>query len=431
MESPTSTAYNRLDEAHRAWHNALNGYHAVEDFRAAVNSAIQSYRNLTFVLQSQKSNLPGFESWYSKWQELMKNDEVLRALHTARTTVVHVEDLKFRSKAVATIKDWVDREQLSFAFNPLADTEQIAKGLYEVYAKGIPATPVARARMVFQFERTWIYEKLPNQELLEALAHTHQFFLRLLNSADLEFSLPAKTTYRTGNFCEAELTEEGTLKCMIATGIERSLFFGLEDGNIYTQRKEGKSSPSLADMEKAKKRYGDVWKSERIALMLKGVFDGGFPFDQVETLAKASIANLEKDKYLVPISFIFTNQEESPIMIPHVFTNQAQKILSMDGVAQEVLKNKATYVLNIAEIWIAEHTENDSEIAISCRKDKREAIQISVISADVGKNVIIPFHKEAGNIIFSEITVEDFKTDEEHNNFILLAIIKALKSVKP
>jgi hypothetical protein len=61
MSNDLDTAYRRLDEGHRAWHLALDGYHKIDDFRAGINSAIQSFRNLTFALQKQKAGLPNFD----------------------------------------------------------------------------------------------------------------------------------------------------------------------------------------------------------------------------------------------------------------------------------------------------------------------------------------------------------------------------------
>ena len=98
--SPLDTAYNRLDEAHRAWHTALDGYHRIDDFRAGINTAIQALRNLTFALQKHKDGLPDFDIWYVGWQEKMRSNPILKELHEAgifpvqhKATDVSVEDL--------------------------------------------------------------------------------------------------------------------------------------------------------------------------------------------------------------------------------------------------------------------------------------------------------------------------------------------------
>ncbi len=58
----------RLREVLKHWKDAASSYHEPEDFRISLNSCIQSLRNVTFILQKQKSEISNFENWYSKWQ---------------------------------------------------------------------------------------------------------------------------------------------------------------------------------------------------------------------------------------------------------------------------------------------------------------------------------------------------------------------------
>jgi len=57
-----------LAEAHLLWHQALTNYQEPDAFRANLNATIQSLRNVTFALQSEKHSVANFEEWYSKWQ---------------------------------------------------------------------------------------------------------------------------------------------------------------------------------------------------------------------------------------------------------------------------------------------------------------------------------------------------------------------------
>ncbi len=52
-----------------------------------MQGAIQSLRSVTFVLQSVKSMIQGFESWYEGWQEKMRADPILTWAKNARNKI--------------------------------------------------------------------------------------------------------------------------------------------------------------------------------------------------------------------------------------------------------------------------------------------------------------------------------------------------------
>ena len=430
--SHLEAAYNRLDEAHRAWHLALSGYHKVDDFRAGVNSAIQSLRNITFALQNQKNNLPNFDLWYIEWQTRMSGDQILKELSSARVIVVHQKDLELKSKAVARLKDWVDVERIAFEFKPMEDTYSVAKGFYDVFIKHIPIPKDVKNRFVFEFERTWVYEKLPDHELLEALGHAINFFYEMLEDACREFSLPQHSNLIKGDYCPDEFIEKNLLKCTLITKRERSLLFNFENGDII--RMIGKKILVQESWKnKARQRYGDEWASKETVSLVGDLFVEEHPFDAMKTFVQAAIASLKKDKFLIPVSFIFFGKNKPPMIIVHAFENQEQKIMSMDKLSDEVVKNKGIFVLNIAEAWTAsmDKKEGQENYLSYLRKNKKEVILIYCVSADNIKEVTIPFKRSIlKKIIFSKPVVEDFATDDKHGANIMLDVIKALKKVK-
>jgi hypothetical protein len=58
-------------------------------FKALFNSFLNSSRAITYALQKEGKKLKGFNSWYEKKQEEMKNDQLLRFIHEARTEDFH------------------------------------------------------------------------------------------------------------------------------------------------------------------------------------------------------------------------------------------------------------------------------------------------------------------------------------------------------
>lgn len=432
VKNPLDIAYNRLDEAHRAWHNALTGYHQIDDFRAGINTAIQALRNLTFALQKQKDSLSNFDNWYAGWREKMKNDPILKELHEARNVIVKQEDLKLHSVAKARTKGWVDFEKVVFTFDPMGNSYDVAKGFYDTYARHLPVAEEVRKRLVFEFERGWVYEKLPKYELLEAIAQAYHFFYEMLEDASLKFSLPLREKLTTGEYCPSEFNDLNKLKCMIITPQDRCLTFSFKDGTVLKKMRTEPIFRNDNDFKEVQERYGDEWKSKETLSLLGDVFPKEYPFNQMKLFTQVAIGNLKKDKHLIPISFIFKENEKiPPIIIPHPFRNQEEKIMIMDKVAGEIIKNNGKFVLNLAEAW---NYKNKGEKTVVPTEDNtvgaEDILQISCLSAEKLKIIFIPFHKEAnGEISFKKPLVEDCSSDKS-NVFILFPLIMALKKVK-
>src|ERR1700722_12264473 len=60
---PPPQTHRRLVEAHILWHQSLEKYHESDAFLANLNATIEALRNVTFVLQKERS-VPDFDAWY-------------------------------------------------------------------------------------------------------------------------------------------------------------------------------------------------------------------------------------------------------------------------------------------------------------------------------------------------------------------------------
>ncbi len=58
-------------------------------FKALFNSFLNSARAITYALQKEGNDIPRFNDWYALRQEEMRNDELLRFIHEARTEDFH------------------------------------------------------------------------------------------------------------------------------------------------------------------------------------------------------------------------------------------------------------------------------------------------------------------------------------------------------
>lgn len=131
----------------------------------------------------------GFAEWYDSWQNKMRNDPILKELHNARNIIVKEADLKLKSRAVAKVTGWVGIDNLTFKFDPMSDSYSVTKGYYDNYLAYLPIKDENKKRLIFCFERTWIYEKLPDYELLEVIAYVYKFLWNMLKDAGIMFHL--------------------------------------------------------------------------------------------------------------------------------------------------------------------------------------------------------------------------------------------------
>ncbi len=60
----------RLAESAKFWYQCIDEYQDINEFLSSLNALIQSLRNITFVIQKHKKDIPHFEDWYSAKQQV-------------------------------------------------------------------------------------------------------------------------------------------------------------------------------------------------------------------------------------------------------------------------------------------------------------------------------------------------------------------------
>jgi hypothetical protein len=79
------SAHRPLMDCHVHWHAAVAAYMDPAAFWVSLNTLVQDLRNVTWLLQKQKNELPGFADWYPAWQSSAAADEVMRRIVNAAT----------------------------------------------------------------------------------------------------------------------------------------------------------------------------------------------------------------------------------------------------------------------------------------------------------------------------------------------------------
>ena len=221
------SVHNRLGEVHKFWHDMLSEYQNPENFRISLNAAIQSLRNITFLLQSNKSLIPNFDQWYEQYRDLMKSNEILRWLHQARNVIVKQQDLKLHSIAAARVRAWEDVSRLEFKISPFITTEQIAKDLVRLHV--VKASKPIADHAILNVERKWIANDLPSHELLDVIACGYKFFQNLLSDAHKQMGFDIES-------CKEQYDpkhENSFNPCMSVTRDNRSANIKLDNQELF------------------------------------------------------------------------------------------------------------------------------------------------------------------------------------------------------
>lgn len=170
-----------LREAEHFWKECVRTYNDPEAFRVNLNALIQAVRNITFRVQSGKSGVANFDSWYLPWRDFLQTNALMRWLNEARIAVVKKSGLDTRSTAtVRLIYSYLDAAEISLKDLPAGlPNDELASAL----AKTVP--PELLGNSAIEIERRWEVDELPGIELLDALADAIRVLLGLVRDLDL------------------------------------------------------------------------------------------------------------------------------------------------------------------------------------------------------------------------------------------------------
>jgi hypothetical protein len=188
---PLAAVDQRLADGHRFWHQAETAYFDPDGFRLAAQSAIQTLRSVTFILQKNKRAIAGFEQWYGGWQKRLAADELMRWIVDARNRIEKEGDLEtlsyVRAEIVASYLDEGPRIEVpaSLFQNPAALLRTIPTGALGEHV---------RRNGALRLQRRWVENTLPDYELLDALAIAYGKLAELVHDAHRQIGLSPPET---------------------------------------------------------------------------------------------------------------------------------------------------------------------------------------------------------------------------------------------
>jgi len=400
---PLAAVDRRLEDAHRQWHQAEQGYFDPEEFRLAIQGAIQTLRTVTFVLQKHKDKIPEFETWYGdvdrkkpgRWQKRLADDPLMRWMVDARNRIEKQGDLEAHS--------FIRAEIVASHLNegPVIELPARLFDQPRQLIKNIPEGAVGehvRKNGILRIQRRWVENTLPEYELLDAVAVAYGRISELVHDAHRQLGLecPLTINVETGQ----PFARGGQMPCMIGHADARTLNINLADGApIELEIKQTGCSPRAAEV--ARERYGDI--------IHEGMF--GPPNAQEEEIVASLFETARKmflkDGYHLSIFFLFRDRK-----LVHLVNlrpeDQAQKYLMMRTLAHEVTKHGADAIIALGEVWIAPAdalSPYQRPIDSAAREEALTALLVTKSGNPIQLSAII--QREAGELTLAK-TEHDF-----------------------
>jgi hypothetical protein len=349
MPCPIPTSHGRLRELHHLWHQALAAYGDPDAFAFNLNAVVQAARNVTFLLQAEKERVQDFDAWYPAWQERLRADPVVAWAADAPTTIVHKSDLERTSTAIARIHDNLDVIRFKMKVPAEVPTDMLALGLLETAPDA--ARPLI-ANCILAVERTWIVEGLPDQEILDALAHVYGELAALLAEAHVRAGVePDACRLQRQDEAEHVPSSLGDRPlCMRVTNEARTVRLSLADGRFLSAETiTARLNPTI-DAQVLEKRYG---KPKNPFVMPST----GDPTDMAPKLVQFAKHILRTDGHHDRMFWL--RDETGKWHFRVVFAqNRQEKYALMRRIAEDVERHRADAIVEIGEVWVVKTPKN-------------------------------------------------------------------------
>jgi len=340
---PLANADRRLCDGLKLWVETRNMYFHPDRFRLSLNNTIQTLRNITFVLQSAKNSVGAnrFDQWYIYWQEEMRSDPKMKWLIESRNIIVKQGDLETYSKArMSIITSWDEPSSVEFDVN-LFD-EAISKGVIDKLSHADLDSEVA----LLKFERRWVDSRLPEEEILEVLAHGFRVLSRIV--FDAHVSLLNEVDQNNCDWFGVAMPSGGEIPpCMFGQQWDRTVWFDMKKNFsiVKVSMMSGDEVLNGLDGDEIIKRYPN---SPIMSNRLKAT-----------SLEEKAVVLFEQAKYLlqvdgghVPIAFLVYSNGTTTIVELNM-EDRSEKHLVYRKIAEHVEKTGPVELYMINECWVS------------------------------------------------------------------------------
>jgi len=394
---PLAAVDRRLYDVHRQWHQAEQAYFGPEGFRIAIQTAIQTLRTVTFILQNHKRIIPDFDNWYCHgWVPRLADDDLMRWMRDARNKIEKQGDLEAHS----LVRAWIIASYLSDG--PVIEVPAKLSDSVEELLRSIPdkaALEHIQKHGALVIERRWVENTLPDYELLDATAIAYGRIAEVVHDAhqQLGLALPATISTESGERYVAE-ARGGRMPCMIGHGDRRSITLSLTDGQPIEFERIVRTIEDV-DAEGVVERYGDA---HRQMFGPPGASEEEMAASLFETARRVFLI----DGYHETMFFLFHRRELIHHMA-HRPQDHRQKYLLMRDLAHEVERRGVDMVLQIGEVWTAKLDPYKPYMNAADAPDRGEALCLMLVTK-TGDPVqfVAEIHRDGDEVSLGEPRVE-------------------------
>jgi len=373
-QCPLAAVDRRLSDLHQFWHQAERAYFNPDEFRLAIQAAIQTARQVSFVLQKNKELIPDFDKWYEDWKAKLAAAPLMKWMVKARNQIEKQGDLEAHSfisaEIVASHLDEGPKIQVPVKLSdaPLALVKSIPNSMLGEHIK---------KDGILRIRRRWIEDTLPEMELLDAVATAYGQLAQLVCSAHEQMNLvcPITTNVETGQrFPEAG--QDGRLPCMIGHEDTRTLDVWLATGKpleFEEIQKRLDRAEIMAKAPKLKKRY-------RID-PTKIYADSGKVHDHARSLFQTARKMFDKDGYHITVAILLRNGQ--PVDFCELRPMEhGHKFMMMRKLAQQAQKIGADAAVLISESWRAPADPANPYMRAADSPARKEILTATAVSKD-------------------------------------------------
>ena len=385
VDCPILQVHTRLNQAFSMFSEVGSRYQKPDAFTVTLNDLIQALRNVTFILQAEKSKIPDFDKWYPPYQEEMKKNETLQWLVEARNHVVKRGNLEKKSHLTLRVKDHLDQPLLKAVLNPYIPLEEALATFKKAIALKIPK--YYEDETIIEAEREWIVESFPKAEITDALIYCFAVLTQVVYDAHVQCGVnPMECSQNT-------FVEEGkdfmitirnavkkcrTLKVLYTQ--DKKLSYSYKEGSFSPLDKVPGTNETYA--ETAEKRYSmpDTIKN------LKDNLKEELPFSKIPFHIEMSRHMFSVDGRVDPIAFLYF-PDRPPIMIPMPLGEPQDRYVVGELLAEKVEETHCTALLTVGEVWLGEQPKPGEEL-IPPRLQKNKKEQVMILAASPEKTVM-------------------------------------------
>jgi len=167
----TTDTRDKLNEASYFLEQMKNKQSDRDAFRYNLSAFLSAARSVTLVMQKEFDKALGFEEWYEKKQEVMKQNGDMKFFNEKRKMTIHTEPVRPRAKVDVTI--YPPTANITVSALPPTIIITKADGTIERRAEPTvsPVTPVSneiKAEGKAVTEWRWYFEELPDTDVVTA-----------------------------------------------------------------------------------------------------------------------------------------------------------------------------------------------------------------------------------------------------------------------